>query len=369
MTKRFYTQLPKSGQSCSFAVSDERGLRLCADEELPTPRDSVTVFLPGTEITSAVVKLAGSKLSQLAPAAAYAMEDSLAVPAEQIQVAISQEVADDGTRLVFAISQDVLAEWISQIDDAGLTHAKLVPDLVAVSSDIPLADLGDHMLVWIDGRAAAIDAAWPDDVRAALMKASPETIPNIASPLLFLAERFESTLGVQAPDFRHGVFARKKEQIIARSRLKFVAALAVSLSLLWLGDMAISTRNMNSLSHNMKLQSQRLFADAYPDLPVPGNLANASLPAANAPAATPIRFRDTASTLYSALIEMEGAQLTSVRFDADTRLLKATLNYGSFGDDAALKALIEARGARVDLGDTRLEYGRVIGDLTLWDGS
>jgi len=57
--------------------------------------------------------------------------------------------------------------------------------------------------------------------------------------------------------------------------------------------------------------------------------------------------------------------LVSLRYDRAIGELRATLTYPAFGADLDLKTAIEATGLQVSLGDTRLEDGRVVGDLSI----
>ncbi len=77
------------------------------------------------------------------------------------------------------------------------------------------------------------------------------------------------------------------------------------------------------------------------------------------------RFLDTSAVLYGAVDATPGTGLVSIRYDRSAGQLRATLTYPAFGADLDVKKSIEAAGLRVDLGDTRLEDGRVVGDLVI----
>ena len=57
--------------------------------------------------------------------------------------------------------------------------------------------------------------------------------------------------------------------------------------------------------------------------------------------------------------------MVSLRYDRAIGELRATLTYPAFGADLDLKTAIEATSLQVILGDTRLEDGRVVGDLSI----
>ena len=76
-------------------------------------------------------------------------------------------------------------------------------------------------------------------------------------------------------------------------------------------------------------------------------------------------FQQTSAALYGAVESVSGASLVSLRYDRAIGELRATLTYPAFGADLDLKTAVEATGLQVSLGDTRLEDGRVVGDLSI----
>ena len=113
-------------------------------------------------------------------------------------------------------------------------------------------------------------------------------------------------------------------------------------------------------------EAQARYTAAFPDRPVPSNPAAALRAAQTGQAHLPkADFQQTSAALYGAVADLPGTHLVSLRYDRGLGELRATLTYPSFGADLDLKQSVEATGLKVNLGDTRLEEGRVVGDLAI----
>ncbi|HBJ41185.1 MAG TPA: hypothetical protein DDZ20_10650, partial [Hyphomonas sp.] len=167
-------------------------------------------------------------------------------------------------------------------------------------------------------------------------------------------------------DLRQGTYARASETGISLKQFRLPAALAATLFVAWGAQTALSVHTMKNLTTALDAESRAQYAAAFPGQQVPSNPAAAlrSRTGSATSVAAP-SFQQTSAALYGAVESVSGANLVSLRYDRAIGELRATLTYPAFGADLDLKTAIEATGLQVSLGDTRLEDGRVVGDLSI----
>lgn len=364
MRPRFYTEIPVNEEDWRFVRSGASGIEPVADGgAIPSGADTV-VFVPGTEITAHRVRTAARKPAELTRLATFAIEDDLAVPVESVHVAVSADQDDTGFRLVYAVAHATMQTWISRLDAAGLGSAKIVPDLSLLPVSDPV-DVGRRLLLSHEGRPLAIDCGWPEDVMSALVKAADvQGVPRRVDSLTEFAQWAEAA--PRLTDLRQARYARASETRISLKQCRLPAALAATLVVAWGAQAALSVHTMKNLTAALEAEARAQYSTAFPGKPVPSNPA-AALRAHNGAttnAAAP-SFQQTSAVLYGAVQSVAGANLVSLRYDRALGELRATLTYPAFGADLDLKKAVEETGLSVNLGDTRLEDGRVVGDLSI----
>ncbi|RAN33119.1 type II secretion system protein GspL [Hyphomonas pacifica] len=364
MQQSYYSEIPAAGSTWRFARSSTSGVELLPTGQMPPAGSELIVFVPGTEVTSHSVKIAARRPAELSRLAAFAVEDDLSVPVECIHAAVSSGPTQTGVRQVYAVSNDQMERWLEQVASLGFGKARLVPDLSLVPVGA-FVDIGDRLLFATDEHAMAIDAVWPSDVIGALLKqAGVELEARRVDGLVQLSEWAEQT--GKLTDLRQGRFAHASEAALPLKRFRPLALMTAALIAVWVTSLALSTHSMQNLTEILLAQAKANYAAAYPDSPVPSNPA-ATLRASQG---TGVRdaipaFIDTSAVLYGAVNSTPGANLISMRYDRQAGELRATLTYPAFGADLDVKRAIESVGLNVDLGDTRLEDGRVVGDLVI----
>ena len=363
MARRFIALLPPVGEPWRFAEIVSGGVSLSRPQDAPGGGDDVTVIVPGTEVTIARVRLVGSRRADWLRAARFAVEDDLSVPVETLHAAVAQRGGAGEMADVCLLARGVMDDWMDRLSIAGLEDARLVPDTTLLPHSIGPLDLGSHILVALPDQRFAIDKTLPHELVSALLSRAGSAPEEAGDPLLTLAGFIAQ--GVAGVDLRQADYARRTEMPVELSRLRLPAALAATCLLAWGVYMFASIRTMHRLEAELTRQTRATFTALYPDEPVPSNVLAAvrdrSGPAVHAGAG----FREMSGVLYAALSASEGSNLSSLRYDASTGQLQAKLVYSAFGDDEALKSAIEAAGLSVRLGDTRVEDGRVVGDLVL----
>ena len=363
MARRFAALLPNAGEPWRFAEIMTDGVSLGRPQDRPGRSDSLTVIVPGTEVTIARVRLVGSRRADWLQAARFAVEDDMSVPVETLHVATDQRTGAGEFADVCLVARSVMDSWMSRLAEAGLEEARLVPDTTLLPVSAPPLDVGSHILVALPEQRFAIDKTLPEDLVSALMSRAGQAPEEASDPLLALAEYMRQ--GVGGVDLRQAEFVRRAETPVELSRVRLLGALAAACAIGWGVYTFASIQTIHRLEASLEKQTRATFATLYPGEPVPANILAAVRERSGNVAQDTAGFREFSSVLYAALAESEGSSLSSLRYEAETGRLQAALVYTAFGDDETLKTLIEARGLAVRLGDARVEDGKVVGDLVL----
>lgn len=363
MARRFAALLPAAGEPWRFAEISGSGVSLSRPQDRPSKADDVTVIVPGTEVTMARVRLVGTRRADWLRAARFAAEDDMSVPVETLHVAAAARGAPGEMADICLVARTVMDDWMAQLAAAGLEDAHLVPDMTLLPAGIAPQDVGGHILVATTDRRFAIDKSLPAELVSALLSRAGAQPEQPGDALLALAGYLAQ--GAGGIDLRQAEYARRSEMPVELSRLRLPAALAAACVLAWGIYTFGSIQTMHRLEGALTRQTRATFTALYPNEPVPTNILAAVRERSGAVTRSHAGFREMSGVLYAALATSDRAKLSSLRYDGDTGQLQARLVYAAFGDDETLKSAIEANGLAVRLGDTRVENGRVVGDLVL----
>lgn len=363
MSRHLIAFLPVADEPWRFASVDAGNISLLPPKEQPGVSDDVTIIVPSTEVTLETVRLVGSRRADWLRTARFAVEDDIAVPVESLHVAIGPRDNASGQGIVCMVARPVMQDWMQRLADAGLEDARLVPDVTLLAANAAPLDVGTRILVSGEENQFAIDKSLPSELVSALVQRAGQAPQQAEDPLFALARNFAA--GETGIDLRQAEFARKAELPIDVNRFSLLAGLAAAVALAWGIYTFASIRAMNQLEAVLDQQTRASFAALSPGEPVPSNILAAVRDRSGGAQKPVAGFREMAGVLYKALAQEEGVRLSSLRYDADAGQLQAKLVYSAFGDDETLKNAIEAGGLSVRLGDTRVEDGRVVGDLIL----
>jgi type II secretion system protein L len=380
MARRLYTLLPDHGAPAEYAQMGDKGIRLMTSSEADIDSDDeIVVFVPGTEVACFDVRLPAQNASELRRSAAFALEDDLAVAVEDAHVAIGQPLPG-GMRPVHVVDPELMTQWVSRLNAAGLTSARLVAD-VSVLPETPTAvDAGSHILFSTGHRRFAGDASLPDDALRALVQTAAAALTTSSSqlarrlgvtatelssmPLLGQLAQWAEKAG-PLTDLRQGPFVSRKQAEFKigawRPTLILVAAAAIA----FLAVTALESRSLSGLGSALDRQARDIYSSAFPGTPVPANLASAVRTQESAPVANRLPFLEAAALLYEAVPANSDISIQGLRYDQATGRLIANMTYPRFGSDTDLKNALEGKGLAVSLGDSRQQDGQVLGDLTL----
>lgn len=197
-----------------------------------------TVLVPTEGVLLLAVHLPVAGRAKRFAALPFAVEDRIAEPVENVHLALGAELSPR-TFLVGVARHDRMAEWIARIEEAGVEHAALVPDALALP--IPgngewSVDLGTTRAVVRagDGTGFAIPAtmletAWTAAGRPRVISYGAPLPPAIAADADILAlDPLGRRLLAPALDLRQGRYARRGRALpgVAK-RLAQLAAIGI----------------------------------------------------------------------------------------------------------------------------------------------
>lgn len=363
MARRFLALLPPAGESWRFAEITPGGVSVDRSENRPGRGDEVTVAVPGTEVTTARVRLLGTRRADWLRAARFAVEDDMSVPVETLHAAAALRSGPGELADICLVAHSVMDRWMARLEEAGLSEARLVPDTTLLPVNAVPLDMGGHILVSLPDQRFAVDKGFPHELLSALMSRAGASPEQFGDPLLSLAGYMAN--GAMGVDLRQADYARSAEMPVEFKRVRLLVGLAAACAIVWGIYTFASIQTMKRLEAELVRQTRATFTALYPDEPVPANILASVRDRSVGTAERGVGFREMSRVLYSALATAPGSTLSSLRYESDTGQLQVKLVYVAFGDDAALKAAIEAKGLAVRLGDTRVEDGRVVGDMVL----
>lgn len=363
MARHLVALMPAPGEPWRFAAVEAGGGVTVSPSNPPAASDEVTVVVPATEVTITSVRLVGARRADWLRTARFAVEDDVAVPVENLHVAIGSRNSVGTQAEVCLVAKSEMENWMSRLGEAGLDDARLVPDVTLLPEGAPPLDVGDRVLVSGADQKFAIDKSLPAELVSALIDRVSAEPEHTADPLLALAGYVAA--GANGIDLRQADFARKAELPVDLKRFRLLAGLAAAFAIAWGAYTFASIRAMHQLEAVLGQQTRANFTALYPGEPVPSNILAAVRARSNGVSRPVAGFREMTGVLYGALAGDEGTRLSSLRYDVESGRLEAKLFYSAFGDDEALKSAIESGGLVVRLGDARVEDGRVVGDMVL----
>ena len=335
------------------------------------------VLVPGTEVAIHSVRLPTRNEAEARRAAPFAIEDELAVPAEDVHIALGPKLRGEHHRELHVCSASIMDVWIDRIQrNRTLRGAKLVAETSIIPAGQFVVDLGDRIIVRNGSQKYAIDASLPGDVVQAVL-------PDAMSASKIIGGALASRVGVRADealdplqtllswasatdnllDLRQGAHAPRSSSDMSWSAWRVPGALAATVCAAWMATIALENRALGQLTDHMNSASRSIYASMNPGAPVPRNLAQAVKSPSSAHRA--IDFRTASALLYSGVSEIGGPGIQSLRFDEKGGAMRARISYEEFGDELKLKEHLEKAGISVRIGEMRQQGSRVSGEITL----
>ncbi|MEL7130170.1 MAG: type II secretion system protein GspL [Pseudomonadota bacterium] len=334
----------------------------------PSSSDQLILFVPGVDVAVHRRPLPTKGDADSRQAAPFAIEDDVANAVSDLHVALGPRPEDlSQPREIHSVSSDRMAEMIGHLRNLGLANATLVAEQ-SLLEEGEVVMLDDRIVAHLDGRQIAVDLHLPEDLKAAILGDHVNQMHRPSDPLAAMAlfaDQRDTLLNLRQGRFR----ARTQADLTSFYPWRLAGGLAAAVALLWTGSGLMEIRSAKSAADDLRRQTRDIYASAFPgdaNTADPVRAVSRALDARQDGAG--LDFLETSAVLYAALVDVPSASLRSIRFDTARGGYVASIAYSAYGDDAALKAALGARGIAADLGDSRRGDDAVFGDVTLRRG-
>lgn len=368
------TAPPPRARFLSFASSERNGAprgvwSLRAEEIVALDEGggaTATVLVPSEHVLMLPVELPLASHRRRLEALPFAIEDRLAEPLEALHVALGGALG--GHRyLAGAVRHETMRRWVAALEAAGLGHAALVPDALA----LPVPPAGAWSVDFAAGRAVvrtddgagfAVSEAQLRTVWAAAGKPScvvfgdplPRDLPQ--EPAETVLEPLARRLLSPALDLRQGPYARRRA---ALSPLRRRVAIVAASGLLAHGAIAAAeTVALRGIAAEREAETRSLLAIAAPGRPIGEDVVTAAADMLPAGSAAPGRFVPLLARALAA-VAPTGVGLRSFSFDAREGTLALDVAAKDAADVRRAEGALAAAGLNPTSGRPTAEGGAV----------
>jgi general secretion pathway protein L len=324
-----------------------------------------TMLVPTEQVRLLGVDLPLPSRAKRLEALPFAIEDQIAEPIESVHLALGAEIAPK-RYLVGVVRHDVMAGWVDAAEEAGLGHAAMVPDALALPRPAEgewAVELGaDRAIVRAgDGTGFAVppamlQAVWQAaDRPAARSYGTPLPAEMMAGGSTIAPAALSERLLAPALDLRQGRYARRRAALPSVwRRLGWIVALGAA------AHVVIATADtlmLRRIADRREADARAVVALAAPGANLGGDLAARVadlLPTGSS--APPDAFLPLLTRVSAALGPLSGA-LTIRAINYQANALTIDLD----GTDPGLAGRIDAalRASRVQASVTRSPDGSI----------
>ena len=222
---------------------------------------SITLVIPGEQVTTLVAGVPEGSRRHLKKALPYLLEDDLAAPVETLHIASLPKTDDEGGLLCAVIDKQLVDGYIGKLDEYGLTAARLFPDYWALpKSDKPqLAKIKHRFILRLPSDEGLALSATADN--AQLMSLLPglsgitPAISEVEPGAMIDGIPFNLLQGEYAPAGKNDYFALFRP-----------AAIAVGICLLvFVGYFLGAGFYFNAKSDELLAESTQRYRELFPD--------------------------------------------------------------------------------------------------------
>lgn len=337
-------------------LDDDRIVARGASDPVAAPDDNVIAVAPGEAVTLHWIEMPELAPAQAAAAGRIAAIEVCAAPAGA-HVAVGARDAE-GYYPLAVVDGLAMAGWLARCREIGLDPDAVVPApllMLPPEDGVRIAEAGD--LVLVRGSRLGFSA---EPALAALLigDAAPEKLD---------AEAFEADLAealdVLPVNLRQGAFAKVKPWQLDTKSLRRMALLAgLSLAAMLLVNLVQIIRY--DIAANVA--EMEVTAEARQILPRDTQIYDPVVQARAhvAESGGAGGFSPAAAALFTALRDVAGAELTSLRYDSAGGLTAAVAT-AQGGDLAALQERLRLAGYEATAGTPRSEMERAVIDVTV----
>lgn len=295
------------------------------------PDGPATILVPTESVLLLAVDLPLSSRAKRLDALPFAIEDRIADPIDAVHLALGAEIAPK-RYLVGVVRHDVMAAWVETADAAGLGHAAIVPDALALPVPVEGAwsvDLaGNRAVVRAgDGSGFALNASMlrPAWEAAGKPPATAYGAPLPAEMMLeggaLEPEALARRLSNPALDLRQGAYARRRRG--ASSTLRRIGWIVALGAAAHTGIALADTVMLRVIADRRAEDTRKLVGIIAPGVPLTGDLATtaANLLPAGGGGGAPQIFLPLLNRVSSALAPLGTIEAQAIAFQGNTLTL------------------------------------------------
>jgi len=289
------------------------------------PDGPATMLVPTEQVLLLAVDLPLSSRAKRLEALPFAIEERIADPIDAVHLAIGAEISPK-RYLVAVVRHDVMADWVDRAEAAGLGHAAMVPDALALPVPAEGAwavDLDGNRAVVRSGdgtgfacTASMLRPIWEAAGRPA---ATAYGAPLPAEMMLGEASLQPETLArrlLSPPlDLRQGPYARRRKASNVWRRIGWIVAIgAVAHTGIALAD----TVMLRVIADRRAGETQALLTTLAPGTTINGDIAATAANLLPSGGGVPQTFLPLASRLSNALAPLGGINARAMEFQGNT---------------------------------------------------
>lgn len=375
----------REGETPLFAWKS--GGKWVVESDLPPGRfgrgESAVAFVPGTSVTSFKAEILARKPAEARRAALFAIEDDLAQPVEQLQVALGP-AGPSSERTVHVASLSDMSAWMSELERLGLPEADLVASHDVLPEGTMAVDAGAELLFRQGDQTYACDSDAPDDFITTVAPENIKTVygTNLAQRLgsagevcplasrldiaAQLAEWYTEKTPSAHTSLRQGAFGVKRAlELKGLERWRTVAALAAVGLAIWIGTVWVETSALKTDTRDLRTRTNAIISAFVPSANGNVSAAITSLQQRQRVTSSSLRPTVASAALYEAVAPTNDAEVRSLRFDAASGRLTALVVFDNYSEADAIGARLEEMGLAVTLGEARQSGSRVLGEFSI----
>lgn len=317
---------------------------------------ALTLVAPGAETTARWMDLPAGSAAQARSAAAFRIEDEVALGGEDLHIAVGG-VDEAGRTLVVWTAREKLQAWLDAATALGATPVAIVPDYLLLpdgqDGELVAAILGERMALREPGAAMTVEA----DLAALLIENRPHRLIPAAELDRWLAA------GARAPQINllQGRFGRRDRSAAPGFRRLAILAAALVISPLIL--LATQIIHDQLTARSMETRANSLAVSLVPQASRYEDAAGYALTRL-ASAQAGLGFSDLAAVYFSMIQTTPGVRLDSLVY-GEEGAIRSTIGYVNASDMDQLRTA--AKRLRLELTEqsTVAEGGRITSDLVV----
>ena len=319
----------------------------------------LVVVIPGMDVVTKLHTLEGLKEKQKIQAAGFSIEDELAASLDDTHIAFDAKAS----RLAIC-SNNMLNNLLSALAEYGLNPNIICADYDSYSDDHSFEYQGRIISRAGSGLGYAIETGL-----AANVLDKGQAVPTTITSQGLLEKIAKSLIAGHTPiNLLQGRFTSKSS--FGRGKFRRLGLLAAGLAVAFLALNVGQGVHTGNKTKAVQQEIDQIYAEIFPDRPIPSNPVQEVYRAArDVGGSSQADFVSLSALLAKSVQDVDGVEISSLRYDKAKGQLNLSILYGSFEDTEKLKAAVQRYGGEFTEGGTRQSGEGLSGDAVLKGGA